>query len=329
MTYILHPLNGHLQAFVNGVYPDGVWKTHKSPFGDTLFHTFEIPAQSMPQANWIAAEYFRGDSIMGDPIVTRLDAPLDFLWDSAEDLPLPAPFSARWTGSIHLPQYKEYEFAIQTDGAATLLIDEKPILEAPPGGQGPVASSVLLAGGFHAFSLTYHSGAQPGELSLLWKDSDGNFVPIPRQAFFPAILARNGLTGYYYPNGTMTNPFTQVRRDLFIMPDNSLLDDFSIVWKGRIEIPVSGEYAFGCYADDGSYVYVDGDLIVDNGDGRGIRDVPGKVMLEAGFHDIEVHYWQLKGAWAMRFWWHPPGGARQSIPLEYLFPEDEPLVVGP
>jgi hypothetical protein len=327
-VYVLHPFNGHLESLVTEVYPDGIWTAHKSPFGDTLFYTFEIPAETLRQANRIAGEYFRGDSIVGEPIVTRFDAPLDFQWDSAEGPPLPAPFSARWSGGIHLPEYKEHEFAIQTDGAATLWIDDMQVLEVTPAGYGFGSSSVLLAGGFHSISLTYHSGSHPNKLSLLWKDAEGNYVPIPSAAFFPSILARNGLTGYYYPNGTMTAPYDQVRRNLFIVPDGSRLDDFSIIWKGRIKIPASGEYVIGCYADDGAYVYVDGSRVVDNGN-TGIQDLSGKVTLDAGFHDIEVHYWQLKGAWAMRLWWQPPGGMRGSIPLEYLFPEDEPFVAAP
>lgn len=58
---------------------------------------------------------------------------------------------------------------------------------------------------------------------------------------FNAALARNGLTGYYYPNADMTGPPSLIQNDLFVLPNNPLPEPFSIIWKAKIGIPESGE----------------------------------------------------------------------------------------
>jgi hypothetical protein len=170
--------------------------------------------------------------------------------------------------------------------------------------------------------LTYHSGSSPAGVTLLWHDSNQNLVPIPRAAFFDGALGRNGLVGYYYSNGDMSGAPGLIQHDLFILPNSPLPEPFSTIWKGKIEIPQSGDYIFGTIADDGSYAYIDGSLIVDNGGSHGAEDKQGSIKLAQGFHDLEIRYWQLGGSRELQFWWQPPGQVKENVPLEYLFPEE-------
>jgi fibro-slime domain-containing protein len=147
--------------------------------------------------------------------------------------------------------------------------------------------------------------------------------PFPRSAYFNAELARNGLIGYYYQGiETTAQSPNLIQHDLFIFPNDLLQEPFTIVWKGRIEIPKTGEYIFSTYSDDGSYVYIDNQLIVDNGGSHGGEKRQGSVTLNQGLHDLEIHYWQVSGGSEMQFWWQPPGELESIVPLEYLFPVD-------
>ncbi len=49
-------------------------------------------------------------------------------------------------------------------------------------------------------------------------------------------------------------------------------------------------YAFGTNSDDGSYLFIDGQMIVDNGGHHGDVYREGMIQLAEGFHDIILRY---------------------------------------
>jgi hypothetical protein len=321
--YILAVFDGQLEPIMKRLYPQGKWDEHKDPFGETMFYTFSLSAKTLEQANSITGEYYPGNELLDKPVITRQDPALHFQWDSSDKAPLPAPFSVKWSGSIYFPNgYGKYSFAINTDGAAELLIDGKSILKTSADGSQSISTPTPFIGGFHAFTLIYHSGPNPKELTLLWKNSNPDSIPIPNSVFFNADLALNGLTGYYYPNVEMTGLPSLIQHDLFVLPNSPLPEPFSIIWKGKIKVPQSGDYIFGTIADDGSYVYIDRRLIVDNGGLHGAEGKQGIIKLDQGFHDLEIRYWQSGGSREMQFWWQPPDKIKENVPLEYLFPEE-------
>ena len=67
-------------------------------------------------------------------------------------------------------------------------------------------------------------------------------------------------------------------------------DYFGIVFKGFIKIPEDQVYTFRSYSDDGSAVYIDGDKVVDNDGIHGTRSVTGQAGLKAGYHTIEIRF---------------------------------------
>lgn len=67
-------------------------------------------------------------------------------------------------------------------------------------------------------------------------------------------------------------------------------DHFGYVFRTLINIPERGVYRFYTYSDDGSKLFVDGHLVVDNDGSHSAGYVSGKVALEAGFHELHVKY---------------------------------------
>lgn len=67
---------------------------------------------------------------------------------------------------------------------------------------------------------------------------------------------------------------------------------FSIVYTGKFYLKEQEFFYFRLTSDDGSRLYIDGDLIIDH-DGQH-SPIPkfGKVQLEKGIHDIKVEYFQ-------------------------------------
>lgn len=69
-------------------------------------------------------------------------------------------------------------------------------------------------------------------------------------------------------------------------------DHFAYVFRTLIKIDKRGVYRFYTYSDDGSKLLIDGNLIVDNDGGHSAKRAEGKVALEAGYHEIELRYFE-------------------------------------
>jgi len=95
---------------------------------------------------------------------------------------------------------------------------------------------------------------------------------------------------------------------------------FSIVWQGYIKAPQSGDYVISSTSDDGSLVYIDGKLIVDNGGEHGEIRRARKVYMKEGYHKIEIRYFDFMGGAIMRLFWKKPKGiGERVITGDYLF----------
>lgn len=71
------------------------------------------------------------------------------------------------------------------------------------------------------------------------------------------------------------------------------LDDwFGFEYNAWINIPETGVYKFYTFSDDGSVLYMDNKVIVDNDGSHNERRREGKVHLEKGFHALKVLYFE-------------------------------------
>lgn len=69
-------------------------------------------------------------------------------------------------------------------------------------------------------------------------------------------------------------------------------DSMAFTFKTWIKIPEKGVYRFYTYSDDGSRLFIDGKLVVDNDGSHSMRRKDGKIALEAGFHELDVLYFE-------------------------------------
>lgn len=96
-------------------------------------------------------------------------------------------------------------------------------------------------------------------------------------------------------------------------------DNFAIKFTGAISIPKDGKYTFYTSSDDGSRLYLDGKLIVDNDGVHPSTEKVGEAQLSAGDHPIIVTYYQAGGEQELKVEWAGPGINRQEIPADVLF----------
>lgn len=95
-----------------------------------------------------------------------------------------------------------------------------------------------------------------------------------------------------------------------------LVPPYSSMWDGWLMIPEAGEWGIGTSSDDGSFVYIDGKLWLDNGGVHG----PGVKLnwghLDAGPHRLSVWYFDVGYGAEMRLLWARPNEEAKTIPAE-------------
>lgn len=70
----------------------------------------------------------------------------------------------------------------------------------------------------------------------------------------------------------------------------SAVNGFGADFVATFNAPTTGKYTFDLGADDGAYLFLDGNLVINNGGVHGITFVDGSVRLSAGPHALEVQY---------------------------------------
>jgi len=94
---------------------------------------------------------------------------------------------------------------------------------------------------------------------------------------------------------------------------------FGFRYIGFIKIPKDGVYNFFTKSDDGSQLYIDEKLVVDNDGLHGAYEQQGALPLRAGFHRIVVSFFEKTGGDMLEVYWKRPGFAKEQIPAIVLF----------
>lgn len=104
-------------------------------------------------------------------------------------------------------------------------------------------------------------------------------------------------------------------------------EDIGIAFEAQLLVPFSGNYAFFLTTDTGAFVRLhDAQLIDADFDyPGGVERSSGTIPLEAGLHPIRIHYRHGDApSHSLDLQWQGPGIAKQPVPVENFFIEDEP-----
>lgn len=124
-----------------------------------------------------------------------------------------------------------------------------------------------------------------------------------------------GLLGEYFANPTFKGAplFTRVDPQIdFVFPNakpdpRMPADNYSIRWTGQFIPPATQTYHFAMGSDDGSRLYIDGKLVVDNWGQHGDEYQTGSIDLQAGRpYAIRIDYFQGGGDAAVHLAWKDP-----------------------
>lgn len=90
-------------------------------------------------------------------------------------------------------------------------------------------------------------------------------------------------------------------------------DNFAVRYTGEFIAESAGTYTFFLTSDDGSRLFVDGALVIDNDGLQSATQSQVSIPLTAGQHAIEVRYFEATGAAVVDLDWAGPGFARTQM----------------
>lgn len=128
------------------------------------------------------------------------------------------------------------------------------------------------------------------------------------------------------PNFAALKPVKEYNGYEFEVDNSKLTQDqisgkqpFGLQAESLLDIAQDGEYYFYLRSDDGSKLYIDGKLVVDNGGDHSIQERSGKIKLTKGKHLIRIDWFNGSEGYWLDAYYRGPGIAKQVIPADKLF----------
>jgi len=137
---------------------------------------------------------------------------------------------------------------------------------------------------------------------------------------------RSGLTFDYFEgevfqvNDIIKLPLIERGRSAQFSINKSKRDkNFALSFSGYIKIPRDGSYIFYLLSNDGSKLYLNNHVLINNDAPHTSREKSITISLRQGHHKIAVKYFQMGGGKALQVFWKRPGFNKEEIPDSVLY----------
>lgn len=159
--------------------------------------------------------------------------------------------------------------------------------------------------------------------------SDSSFALIQKVDPLPPVKTDQvvpGLLCKYYegewdslPDFAAITPMKSISVPNFDLSPRLHDDYYGFMYEGFIQIPEDGVYRFYTDSDDGSDLFIDDSLVVENDGLHGMETKKGEVPLSKGLHKIKVKYFEKKGGDDLRIYLDGPGMKKMKVPDTMLY----------
>ena len=101
--------------------------------------------------------------------------------------------------------------------------------------------------------------------------------------------------------------------------------NYVVRWLGQVQPQYSQTYYFVTRTNDGTKLWVNGQLIVDKWVQQSATDWTGAIDLRAGvLYDLKMEYFQATGNGEAHLSWYSEDQVKQIIPMQRLYPATGP-----
>jgi hypothetical protein len=120
--------------------------------------------------------------------------------------------------------------------------------------------------------------------------------------------------------GSLT-PVKTGRVSTFDVSPKDQNDEYAFRFEGYVNALADGQYTFYTNSDDGSLLYIGSQLVVNNDGLHGMQERSGTIGLKAGYHAIQLDFFQRWGGQGLQVSYAGPGINKQLISAAALFRE--------
>ncbi len=170
------------------------WAVDESPGGDIKHPGALWSFTTTGPGGGIRGEYFNGMTLTGKPLLSRLDAAIDFAWGTeAPGASLNADqFSVRWTADFEIAVADTYTFSTNTDDGVRLWLNDRLLINRWVD-QGPTdvfSDPIALEPGFYPLRMEYYENTSGAVAHLFWQTPALPRQIIPAGPLQPPVRAR-------------------------------------------------------------------------------------------------------------------------------------------
>ena len=253
-------------------------------------------------AQW-RTRFWNNKDFHGDPVLERHDNNINFDWGDGS----PAKgvndddFSAKWNRHVHF-EPGTYRFTVTTDDAMRVYLDHNVIIDSWWDSQEhTLTQDVYVEGGGHDLKVEYYEAGGKAVAKVHWDliHPEGQETGTGGGHFYPNWKAE------YFNNTSLAGAPALVRDDRYLnhnwgagSPAPGVVgnDNFSARWT-RTFTNSPGNYHISLTSDDGSRLYINNQLIVDNWGVQAPTTKTASYYHPGGNMDVRVEYFdQTEGA---------------------------------
>jgi len=173
----LEPLQMSMEQGYPGVSPDLI---SEGPAGKYYVVAYSLGSEVLKSRQGLYGEYTPLGATA--PAATSVDKANSISWTQTKE-PLPAPFTVRWTGLVHLEEGGPSLLEAVSGDAARISIDGASAYDGN-NVSGLLPTSKPLAAGWHTLEITLDKQTGGGSFSLRWVSADGSTTGLEEQDLF-------------------------------------------------------------------------------------------------------------------------------------------------
>jgi len=191
-----------------------------------------------------------------------------------------------------------------------------------PTRQSPVYSSSITIG--QDTTLKARSFRPDGSASVTatrrFKKARSVMAPVEPNAVQPGLVFEyfEGLWSKLPDFPTLSSVKTGVAKTLSLDGVTDAKSRFGLRFTGYLRVPKTDVYAFTVTSDDGARLRLGDQEVVIHDGVHGMTEAKGEIALEAGWHPIELVYFQGEGGLGLQVSYECPGMTKRPIPAESL-----------
>lgn len=277
------------------LYPHLTEDDYVDPFGRLYFKRIAIPSADINALHELRLTVHEGADAGGAVLVSGKGV-IDREWQ-AGDLGTSGKVTVVWEGyfwrhSIDVTG----ELAVGAPGPVAIEIDGQQVAN----GTDYVRASGAWPLGQHAVKIIATID-RPGASTLAYTDERGQQAgATAADALYGISAGERGFQVVYREGRDFANPAIGFGHVPFAAPADRQSTAQAVEYRAIFEAPETGEYQFVLDGGNSAQLFIDDELIIDNGGPHGARRVAGTALLEPGPHLLVVQYVPLiRGDWSI------------------------------